>query len=591
MLTKMQPQPVTSVRDQFLSRITVPVPHAVLDYALGLQELERLLHTVDQGEGQIYERFLSALGVGCHCPPEDLARIPKTGPAVVVANHPFGLLEGPLLGSLLTAVRPDVKFLANSVLAGVRQLTSVVIPVDPFGNASVQGNGRGLREALRWLSGGGLLVVFPAGEVSSIQFPRPVVSDPQWHRQIIGIIRRTRAKVVPVYLPGGNSLAFHMAGVLHPMFRTALLPREFLNKKQRRFEVVVGRPIPPERYDDFANPDEAVDYLRRRTYLLGNRLVQPKPALFPRKPHAAVEPAGAVGALTAELEALEPGAVLAASGEYTAYLAGASQIPKILREIGRLRELTFRAEGEGTGGAIDLDRFDNHYKHLFLWNRERLEVAGAYRLAVTDEVLGRFGPAGLYSSTLFRIPEAWWKQVDPAIELGRSFVRSEYQRSYQPLLLLWKAIGAFVARHPRYTRLFGPVSISHHYSRAAKDLIVAYFLQRNGSRDCGIRPRKPFRAGVFGAREIQELARSLQSVEELAQIVSDVEPDQAGIPVLLRQYAGLGGEILAFNVDPGFSYALDGLILVDLNKTGRRMVERYLGKEGAARFYENNGGD
>jgi putative hemolysin len=460
--------------------------------------------------------------------------------------------------------------------------------VDPFRDASVRGNGRGLREALRWLSGGGLLVVFPAGEVSSIRFPRPVVADPQWNRQIVGIIRHTGAKVVPVYLPGGNSIAFHMAGVLHPLLRTALLPREFVNKKRRRFEVVVGRPIPPERYDDFPDPDEAVGYLRRRTYLLGNRLAPPRRSAFVPRADRSLEPPQPVAALRAEVASLGAGSSLSASGAYSAYLATAAEIPEILREIGRLRECTFRQEGEGTGNSTDLDRFDRAYRHLFLWNHQTSEVVGAYRLAATDEILPAEGPSGLYCSTLFRIPDAWWKQMDPAIELGRSFVRAEYQRSYQPLLLLWKAIGAFVARNPRYARLFGPVSISRRYSSASRQLIVAYFLQRSGASACGIRPRHAFRAGVFAGRDIDELARRVQSIEELAEIVSDLEPDQSGIPVLLRQYASLGGEILSFNVDPSFSFALDGLILVDLRKTGRRMVERYLGKEGAASFFAHH---
>lgn len=241
----------------------------------------------------------------------------------------------------------------------------------------------------------------------------------------------------------------------------------------------------------------------------------------------------------------------------------------MLHEIGRLRELRFRASGEGTGKEIDIDRFDFHYRHLFLWNHEKSEVAGAYRLAATSEVLQTRGASGLYTSTLFDIPTAWWREVGDGLELGRSFVRAEYQRAYQPLLMLWKGISAWIARNPSHTRLFGPVSISQRYSRAARDLIVAYF-DKGRDETCGIRPWHPYRPAAIGGAEFRELAATIESVEELADVIADLEPDQAGLPVLLRQYSSLGGRILGFNVDPLFSNSLDGFVLVDLASVDER---------------------
>jgi putative hemolysin len=247
-----------------------------------------------------------------------------------------------------------------------------------------------------------------------------------------------------------------------------------------------------------------------------------------------------------------------------------------LREIGRLRELTFRAVGEGTGKSLDLDRFDGEYLHLFVWNASRNEVVGAYRLAGTDVV------RNLYTATLFKYDQRFLDETGPALELGRSFVRGEYQKGFAPLLALWKGIGVWVARNPRYKILFGPVSISNQYQAVSRELMVAFLERRTSVRDwAGLVSNGnslPRRSGRL------TLPQSGFDVEDLSDVISDLEPSRNGIPVLLRQYLKLGGKLLGFNVDPEFSNALDGLILVDLCKTEPRLLERYLGKRAAAEF-------
>jgi hypothetical protein len=253
-----------------------------------------------------------------------------------------------------------------------------------------------------------------------------------------------------------------------------------------------------------------------------------------------------------------------------------------LREIGRLREITFRQAGEGTGRSIDIDRFDRDYQHLFLWNTDSNQIAGAYRLAGTDVV------PELYTSTLFRLREGLLDGMSPALELGRSFVRAEYQKSFSALLLLWKGIGRYVARNPRYRILFGPVSISREYSDASRALIVAYLQQHCGNGDLArfVEPRRQFRAPRLRGCDLRLLANLLDNVEDLSDAVADLEPDGKGVPVLLRQYLNCGGEMLAFNVDRAFSDVVDGLVIVDLMKMSRPQLEKYLGKEGAAAFIQ-----
>jgi putative hemolysin len=529
-----------------------------------------------------FARFLKNLNVNVDCAAGDLARIPSSGAVVVVANHPFGLVEGAILGALLQRVRPDVKFLANSLLAGIQGLEDCLIPVDPFGGAA-KSNWRGLRQSIAWLAQGGLLVTFPAGEVAALRLPRMQISEPEWNERIARVIRLTQACTVPVFFHGVNSAAFQIAGVIHPRLRTALLPRELLNKKGANIRIEIGRPVSAQSLAGHGSDQEAIGYLHRRTLLLQARSAA-KPFPFRIGPiHARI--AGVVDplALRQEAENLPAAGILLESGGYVVCVSAAAQIPNTLREIGRLREIAFRKAGEGTGRSLDLDRFDNHYQHLWVWNRERGEVCGAYRLGGTDTT------CDLYTRTLFRFRPGLLEQLHPALELGRSFVRPEYQKSYQALLLLWKGIGRYVARHPQYRVLFGPVSISKDYSRASRSLMVSYLESSCDRRELAeaVEPRRQFRQG-FGSWGAGLLGPQLQSLDELSEVVADLESDGKGVPVLLRQYLQLGGTVLAFNVDRAFSDVVDGLMVVDLARLTPPVLEKYLGKDGATSFREHH---
>jgi hypothetical protein len=286
-----------------------------------------------------------------------------------------------------------------------------------------------------------------------------------------------------------------------------------------------------------------------------------------------------------EVDSLPSGQKLISSNEFEVYYALAGQIPRLMKEIGRLREETFRMAGEGTGKAIDLDRFDNIYIHLFVWNRERNEVVGAYRLGASDEILAKHGKKGLYTQTLFRYHDRLLKEMGPALEMGRTFVRKEYQRSYSPLLLLWKGIGQYVVAHPRYRILFGAVSISNDYHSYSRRLMVAFLNMNRSLPDLGkmVKPRKPFRQKqVSGLHWVNEDVE--EGLDELSAWISGVEEDGKGVPILLKQYLKLGGKVLSFNVDKRFGNALDGLILVDLALTDHKILKRYMGDEGFNTF-------
>jgi putative hemolysin len=554
----------------------------------------RALHLEDSRA--FHEKLLEELGVHYEVSPSDLARIPKDGPVVVTANHPFGAVEGIILAAVLRSVRPDVKVMANFLLGGIPELRDLFILVDPFARqTSTYANVRGLREALTWLKQGGMLAAFPAGEVSHIDLPSRTVTDPKWNDSIARIIRSTGARALPVYFSGANGLAFQVLGLVHPRLRTALLPHEFLNKRDKTIGLRIGSPIAFDRLAAFKPGRELIQYLRHRTYALatsnapGNEPLQLRwPYSLRKTTQAPIAPAIPGPMLTAEIESLPSAQRLVAIGELAAYYARAGQIPLTLQEIGRLRENTFRAVGEGTGRSRDLDEFDSSYIHLFLWNPSAAELVGAYRLGPTDEIMPASGLQGLYTSTLFKFAPGFQEQISCALEMGRSFVRPEYQRSLGALPLLWRGIANFVAKNPRYRVLFGAVSISDRYQPLSQQLMVSFLRSHYGlsSLSGTVKPRTPFRPSKDRALPRQTLELIGDNLDELCTIISDIESNCTGIPILIKHYLKLGGKVLGFNVDPSFSNVLDALVLVDLAQTDPKILARHMGRDQAAEYLD-----
>lgn len=557
---------------------------APLEKLLSFSELERLYAIArNRGDGDFIDALLMALGVDIDVAANDLARIPRTGPVLVVANHPYGGIEGIALLAMLRRVRPDVRVMANFMLNRIPEMREHIIPVDPFDNANALKRNVGpLRETVRHLTEGGMIGIFPSGEVSSVDLATMTVEDPQWSETVARIARKHGIPVLPVYFDGSNGAAFQIAGLVHPRLRTAMLPREFARSSGRVLRTRIGKVIQPLAYEQYATDRELVDFLRVRTYLLKNRgAPQPMAAESSRPGLVAVAPAGDHALLRDEVAKLADNR-LCGSGELSVYAAHASKIPNVLYEIGRQREIAFREVAEGTGRAIDLDRFDEHYVHLFVWNATAGEVVGAYRLGQTDRILKRFGVEGLYTHTLFAYDEELMARLGPALEMGRSFVRSSYQKQYASLLLLWKGIGQYVARHPHYRSLFGPVSINNAYTSMSRQLIAAFLTTNATVPDLQklVKPRTPLQR----TPNVIATSRVVKDIDQVSELISELEADQKGLPVLLRQYLKLGGKLLGFNVDNDFGEVLDGLIVVNLDETEPRILEKYLGREQSAAF-------
>ena len=545
--------------------------------------LNRLLQLYRDTGG--IENLLERLRIRIEVADEELARIPRTGPLVMVSNHPFGLLDGIVLTIVLPKVRPDLRIVANSMLAGFREPSEHCIFVDNFGRPDmVNTNSSSLRECVRLLRKGGALVTFPAGEVSHMNFKDGGIADPPWNQTAARLAQMAGAAAVPLFFRGGNSAAFHLAGAIHPLLRTASLPREFLNKRGQTIELRIGRPVSADTLS-LLDATEATNYLRCRTYLLesesehrGDKLPRPKRVV-------PVAPAVPQGDLTAEIAALPRERLLCESGELAVFVACEREFPAVVREIGRLREIAFRRVGEGVGRATDIDRFDRYYDHLALWNRETREIVGAYRVAAAPDVLASHGLGGLYTRTLFRYSKRLLDRIGPAVELGRSFIRPEYQKQYAPLLLLWKAIACYVSRRPECATLFGAVSISNEYHPVSRHLLVKFLEAHRAEAFASlVAPRRAYHPDERLFRRTGTLRHVPEDLDGLSTLIADLERDGKGVPILIKQYLKTGGRLLGFNVDRHFSNALDALIMVDLRAAPAPLLDRYMGKVRAAEF-------
>lgn len=495
--------------------------------------------------------------------PAELARIPATGRLLIVANHPSGATDALALLDAVGRVRRDVKIVANDLLSALEPLSGLLSPVRILGGRPTAQSLAAIDEALRAEQ---CVIVFPAGEVARLGLRG--VTDGRWRRGFLRFARGNGAPVLPVRIEARNSALFYGASALFKPAGTALLAREMFARRAHRVALRVGRPLSLPADGD---PNRLLREVRRELFSLGRRRGGPD-AISPASPQALIEPldAGEVRAGIAAMALL--GRTFDGKQIRVGRLAAGSAL---LQEIGRLRELTFRAVGEGTGQRLDVDLYDSWYEHIVLWDAEASKIAGAYRIARGASVLAERGLAGFYTASLFRYADDAVPRIAQGMELGRSFVVPEYWGS-RSIDYLWQGIGAYLACHPNVRYLFGPVSISAALPTRAREQIVAYYARYYGSGPACAVSRQPFvyqaAPPEFGEVDAATAFRVLRD---------NLDALGATLPMLYKQYTDLcepgGARFLAFGVDPAFSDAVDGLIEVDLQTLRPKKRERYLG--------------
>lgn len=586
---------MVDIRDLLGGSIQMPaIVASFAEKVLGLERLNNAYTKIvtDKRSGvpdNFFRLATKYLNLKYQLRPGDLDHIPAKGPCVVVANHPHGMSDGLMFGDLLTRVREDVRIIGNEQLALCKELDPWLIKVDVYeGGEAKRKNYNGIKQMLKWLSNGGCIGIFPAGTASSYSISDNRVRDDEWNENIAAIIRRTKATVVPVHFPGRNSLLFQGISLINKDARVAFLPREVGRDSKRVHKIVVGKPIPGSTLAQLESDEALMSQLRLRTYLLGKSYEKSRRRFFVKHQGKKSRQAQLIDLIPGEelreeinLLPKDCQLFMPEGSDWEVYVAGAGQIPKVLREIGRLRELTFRSVGEGTGLSCDLDEYDNHYLHLFLWDKGENKLVGAYRMGRTDKILEEFGPKGLYNAAHFSFSESALKVLSRGLEMGRAFIVPEYQKRPLALGTIWQGIGRFMARNPHYRYLYGTVSISRDYTNLSRSIIVSYLEagEMEAGLASGVRAFTPPRRTQLKSPELKILPIGLTDSQGLSQLISEIEEDGKGIPVLLRQYLRLNGKILSFSLDENFGDVLDCLILVDIYKSPERSIKRYLGKE------------
>ena len=517
------------------------------------------------------ERALDFLCVSYRVAPRERENIPLEGGVVIVANHPLGFLDAMALLQMVGSVRNDVRILGNDWLAAIPPMSKLLLPVDIFG----KGAGSKMREIYRALDRGEAIIVFPAGEVSRMS---PAgVRDGRWSDGFARLAMHSRAPVLPIHVAARNSAMFYGLSMLAKPLSTAMLPREAVSRMQRRISMSIGKLISADELGERCGDDtaRAAKLMRRHIYRIGNR----RGLIFGgQAPLAHPEPTDRIVAELAQAEKLAE----LPDGKQILLLKG-SPDSVVLREIGRLRELTFRKVGEGTGMRRDLDTYDPHYEHLVLWDPKALHVVGSYRFGHGGRLIAERGMKGLYTSSLFTYSPGLESRLAQGLELGRSFIAPAYWRS-RALDQLWQGIGLYLQRHPELRYLFGPVSMSVNLPREAREWIAAAHQHYFGVQGLAS-ARQPFEVSQDVINLVRHALEGLEPAAGLGKLKHHLDALGVSLPVLYRQYVDLvepaGVQFLGFGEDPGFSGCVDGLVMLDLDNLKPAKRARYLGK-GAA---------
>ncbi len=534
-----------------------------------INDVNKLYSKFQKLEGMDFvDGILNGLGIKIEIDEKDLKNIPAEGAFIAIANHPYGGVEGLILLKILCMQRPDVKIMANFILKKIPNLAEYFVAVNPFENVKNTSSISGLKSTLAFLKQGTPIGIFPAGEVSAYNTNTQKVMDKKWSPVVGKIISKAGVPVLPVYFHGNNGLVFNLLGMIHPTLRTARLPYELFNKKGYTIKVRIGKPIGYEEIQSLTLENRVLPYLRARTYALGSGIEVKKffnGKIFSIKKKAeAIIPETSLNLLLKDLKSVEDRLVMSEKN-YDVYLSSAASMPNIINEIGRLREITFREIGEGTNKKIDLDEYDIYYNHLFIWDREAQKIVGAYRVGKGDEIFYRYGRKGFYITNLFRVKSGLYPILKNGLELGRSFVRKEYQQKALPLFLLWKGLLMYINKNTQYEYMFGPVSISNNFSKLSKELIIEFI--KTNCYDYHLaqftKPKKEFDVSI---KEIdaEELLKNKDTIKSLDSLISEIEIDHNKVPVLLRQYIQLNAKIIGFNVDPKFNDSIDGFLVLTI---------------------------
>ncbi len=516
--------------------------------------------TEGREEASFVDEIIRELDLSFQYFEEELKRIPTSGPVVLICNHPLAGIDALLLIKLVASIRPDLRIVGSDLWQRLKPIAHYW-DLDESGVSS----GASLSESLQE---GKALAIFPAGTVSTnYRISKRQLEDGEWDVNMIREIADAQVPVTPVFFKANQTFLYHLLQRLGPIFQDLKVPSELRSYRSRPVTIRIGRTIYPKELALYPREHQLSALLRQRVYLLSNAL-HPEFKLFspkrPAEPKSIADPVD-TDLLLKEYEfLLEREALIEEKRSYQVFLCKAAQVPNMIREIGRLREITFRAIGEGSNLALDLDTFDYHYHHLILWDKEEMRIVGAYRLAIGSEVYPKYGFNGFYLSTLFKFKKRIQPMLERSLEMGRAFIIPAHQQKPLPLFVMWNGIREVMRRHEELEFIVGCASISNSFSIFSRNLMVAFLLKNFGDASLAqeIRPRKPFKLKLKS--EARDLVMN-SSPEDLVQFdrrIDEIEPGDLRIPPLIKKYLQQNALIVCFNVDPLFNNSLDGFMYI-----------------------------
>jgi putative hemolysin len=533
------------------------------------REINRFLEENQGARGlDFIEKVLEYFDLDYLVSSRDLENIPHSGRVVVVANHPLGALDALSLIQMISRVRSDIRVVANDLLTALEPLCDLLLPVDNMGGGSSR---KGIKQVYEALEREELVIIFPAGEVSRL---RPNgVRDVRWKNGFLQFVRRTEAPMLPIFIDARNSPLFYAASLLYKPIAALLLVGEMFRQRSNTIGFRIGELVPAAHLNvDGIRPKARMRMVRKHFYRVARR----KPGIFTTE--RSIAHPESRQALKKELS----------KGQLLGETRDGKQIvlvdwefgSALMREIGRLRELSFRKVGEGTGRRRDVDRYDAHYRQLVLWDEKELEVVGSYRIGEAGTIIEKQGMKGLYTTSLFDFDEDFLPFAEQAIELGRSFVQPRYWGS-RALDYLWQGLGSYLRHHPQIRYMFGPVSVSARYPKAARDLMVVFYKHYFGCRRRLGKSKIPYQLDKVSQEEFSRHFSGDDLEQDLQELKNQLALFNVTIPTLFKQYTDLcepGGVcFLDFGKDPDFAGCTDGMILVSVDKVKSAKRKRYIG--------------
>jgi len=549
-----------------LIRIIAPM----VDRLLGIHKLNRLYHENGMpglSPVDFCGKFIEFFRLNYHFRDLNISDISKTEPVIIVANHPCGGIESMVLLFHLLQHRSDLKVVSNRGVSLFSELNELQIYVNSF-TSNAKGNTSALRACLKHLRNNGILLLFPAGRVSYPQGKPEAITDHRWNRMATILREKTNCNLHTVHVEGYNRPLFYQLGKIWYRMRLLRLNWEMLASYDRKLILSLSKPI--KKFPQ-ADQQQQTDLLYLQTYLNGVQL-PPWPISSEQKMQPVAAPIESFN-LSTEISSLPEDNLLGKYKHYSIYWATQDQAPAVVKEIRRLREKTFRLVDEGSGKPEDGDHFDKKYVHLFVYDNEGNQVIGAYRMGRTDQLLAQ-DIDQLYLSQIFHFSKDFVNQQKPCLEMGRSFIVSEHQRSFQGLLLLFRGILKFLNKFPQYRTFYGTVSLSRQYKPLSVALIQRWLCKPTNN----VSARFPFESPVIPQLE-HYLASNEPRLEHLDWLIRQIEPDGKGLPVLLKKYHALGAQFHCIGIDKNFADTPGLLLSVDIDKSPKKLIQFYMGED------------